>query len=1222
MTQGITFSGLGSGLDTDAIIEQLVKLERRPIELIQTRQTRLGQQKEIIQSIASSLLTLQDSVTQLSSAEVFSVVEATSAASDRVAVSATNEAAAGSFSVEVVSLAQARRLSSRSFRSASEALGLSGEIVLNGRAVEIGTQDDLQDIRDRINDAELGVSAQILSVTAEDSRLILTADEVGSRGFDLRDASATNVLQALGYTASGVSVGNPFVNGGRSAAFLDSATSIASLLNLASPPAGTVTVGDREVSIDLATDSLEAIRDRINEAAPTGVTARVVSAVEQGLTRHRLEVEGTTNLIDDAGVLEALGVLEDGGIADPIVAGAESDAFASTSTAIGSLLGSASGPSGTVRIAGQEVAIDLASDSLTAVQTRINAAGIAGVTATVTSSTDADGNRQFRLRIEGTGDLVDGGNVLEALGLLVGSSNSFESVAQVVTSSVGNQEQGALLNPVSGGARSATFDSDSDAVGTLIGSSASGTVAIGGGQVSVDLASDSLTAIRDRINAAGIAGVTANINAVGPSSFELQVSGTTDFDDDGGVLEALGVVAAPGVMTAETRLGDILGAGVRAGDTISIYGTDHAGNQVAGSFTISSTNLKVQALLTAVQQAFGNRVSASVDGAGRIVVADEEAGRSSLALTLEANNEGGGSLSLGTLSTTTQGSNARTAELQAGQDAFLRINGIALTRSTNTITDAVQGLTLDLKKAEEGEVVEITVRRDDTTTLRGQIQSFVDDFNAAMDLINEQFVLDEKTKKGGPLSGDSTLMGLQAQLRAVVSTQIEGLAEEYNALVLIGISFDRNGRLTVDDERLSEALAENLDAVRRLFVAEGSATDGGISYISSNARTHDGTYGVSVTQAAARAQLAGTLQVTLPLAGASTLALRDLATGQVARVALDAGSDLDQIVARINEGLGSDVAEVRRATLGNTVDGTVGVTADTPFAQIYGAGVQAGDTIRISGTTHGGTPVTRTFTVADPESDTVGDLLSAVRTAFGGAVSVTVDAEGRIAVTDNQVGASELTVTLVEANEGGGTLDFGSIDVEVEGRTGLEITAAARDGRLVLEHSGYGTHNGFEVSEAVAALGLEAGTVRGRDVQGTIGGQEADGFGRILTGRTGSDDVEGLSLRVELTDEDLTDGGLDRGTVTLVYGVARRLGDALEGITDDYEGSLLQRQRTIDTTVSDLDDQIASMERRVEQYRTNLVTKFAALEGTISTLQTQGNFLSSQLASLTNQNKR
>ena len=58
MSQGVSFSGLGSGLDTDLIISQLVDIERRPVVLIQQRQVRLEQQRGLIQAINSNLLNL------------------------------------------------------------------------------------------------------------------------------------------------------------------------------------------------------------------------------------------------------------------------------------------------------------------------------------------------------------------------------------------------------------------------------------------------------------------------------------------------------------------------------------------------------------------------------------------------------------------------------------------------------------------------------------------------------------------------------------------------------------------------------------------------------------------------------------------------------------------------------------------------------------------------------------------------------------------------------------------------------------------------------------------------------------------------------------------------------------------------------------------------------------------------------------------------------------
>ena len=935
-----------------------------------------------------------------------------------------------------------------------------------------------------------------------------------------------------------------------------------------------------------------------------------------GLTRYRLEVEGTSNFIDDSGILEAVGIFDNGSIADEIVSGAESDSVNSTSTAVGSLLGLANAPSGSVTIGGQAVDIDLAVDSLTAIQTKINAAAPAGTNVTVINDTDDEGNNLFRLRIDGTAEFSDSGNVLETLGILEGSNNSFESVAHVLTGNVGNQEKGALLHPVDGGAKTDVLSSEIEAIGLLTGSSASGSVAIGDQTVSINLAVDTLSDIRDKINAAAPTGVTAVINTLDPNSFELQIDGTTELVDDGGVLQALGVLEASTALNAETRFADILGGGVQAGDTITINGTNHNGDQVAGSFSISSTNLKIQSLLNSIEQTFANKVSASVDGSGRIVLRDNQSGSSALDLRLQANNEGGGSLGFGTQTETTQGSDARSSELQSGQDALFRINGIALVRSSNTVTDAVQGVTLDLQEAEAGELVNITITRDDTTELRQNIETFVQDFNASMTIINEQFFYDQETERAGLLSGDATLIGIQSQLRSVLTSQIQGLGEEFNALVLVGISFDREGQLNIDDERLTEALTDNLDQVRQLFVARGTTTDENIEYISSNTRTEAGNYAVEITQAAAQAELAGSVEFSGTLEEDQELKLTDKVTGQVAQVELQAGSTLDEIVTTINQELASDVAEVRRATIVNTTNGTTAITAATSFAGIFSGGTQDGDTIRINGTTHSGENVSSTFQIADAESDTVGDLLSRIRNTFNGEVSASVDADGRIVVTDNQVGASQFTVTLIEENEGGGILNFGSIDVETEGRLGMEITATSRDNRLVLGHGGYGSRNGFSVDASVAPLGLASGDFEGRDAQGTVNGEETDGFGRILTGKIGSKNIDGLSLRVSMTPEELAAGSSERGNVNLVYGVARRLRDTLTGITDDFDGTLKNRQDSIDDTIANMDERITDMERRIEQYRTNLVSKFSAMEGMIATLQSEGNFLTQQLSGL------
>jgi len=515
--------------------------------------------------------------------------------------------------------------------------------------------------------------------------------------------------------------------------------------------------------------------------------------------------------------------------------------------------------------------------------------------------------------------------------------------------------------------------------------------------------------------------------------------------------------------------------------------------------------------------------------------------------------------------------------------------------------------------------VEIAIDKDDTTELKQNIQAFVADFNSASDLINEQFVVNDATGSTGPLAGDSTIRNLQARLRNLISSRIEGLDEGFNSLVLIGISFTRDARLSIDDERLNEALSENLDKVRALFVAQGNTVGAGVEFIASTKNTTPGQHAVNVTAAPEKALLLGSMDLNVGLDEDQTLTITGKSGDIASRISLLAGDRIDDIVTKINASLASEVAETRRATRGNTIgtatDSTTSVNTDTTFDQIFGGSVEGGDTIRIQGTTHSGVTVTRTFQIDDASTKTIGDLLTDIRSAFNGGISASLDAEGKIVISDNQVGTSRLTVTLVEENEGGGSLDFGSIEVEEEGRLSVQITAANQDGKLSLEHESFGSRHGFTVTQSLDQLGLAAEEVTGADVEGTIKGEAATGLGRVLTGALDNVTTEGLALRIITTPEELAAGGNDLGTVEIIFGVGRLMNDELGFITDSFDGNLKNRQNAIDDTLDNLDDQIEAMERRVAKVREGLVRKFAALEGAMAALNAQGSFLSTQLAS-------
>lgn len=185
-----TISSLGigtNGLDVRSIVEQLVALEKKPLEKLkldaattQAKITTFGQIKSLVSS-------LQDAVGKLTSVTGWNAVSASSSAKDYVSASAIGGTQATSFNVEVQSLAQARATASQSL-TAGAALG-EGTLTftVNGTAVdiEVSATDTMANVASKINGASAGVTATILN-DGSGERLLLTSKATGlSGGFAL-----------------------------------------------------------------------------------------------------------------------------------------------------------------------------------------------------------------------------------------------------------------------------------------------------------------------------------------------------------------------------------------------------------------------------------------------------------------------------------------------------------------------------------------------------------------------------------------------------------------------------------------------------------------------------------------------------------------------------------------------------------------------------------------------------------------------------------------------------------------------------------------------------------------------------------------------------------------------------------------------------------------------------------------------------------------------------
>lgn len=304
--------GLVSGLDTGNIIEQLAAIKRKPIERMQTHRGVLEDKLAIYQSISASMAALQVSARDLADASAFIPRSASVSDAARLAASAQDTAAAGSYEVVIHDLAQAHKIASGTVAGASQALGHQGSFLINGTEITLSADHTLTHLCDAINQSGAGVTATVLQVGANDARLMLTANVSGIENqIQLVDTNATGILRQLGFLSSSTSLKHTVPDGFQSGAFTNPSISFAEETGISTAPAGTIQVNGTPVTIDLATDSLEDVAGRIN-AQVSGVTAEVISEARDGKTVFRLQVtgsEGTPTLVDANNVLQSLGVL-------------------------------------------------------------------------------------------------------------------------------------------------------------------------------------------------------------------------------------------------------------------------------------------------------------------------------------------------------------------------------------------------------------------------------------------------------------------------------------------------------------------------------------------------------------------------------------------------------------------------------------------------------------------------------------------------------------------------------------------------------------------------------------------------------------------------------------------------------------------------------------------------------------------------------------------------
>jgi flagellar hook-associated protein 2 len=306
---GISFAGLGSGIDTENIVNRLIQLQRQQGTRIERRKLGVSQRKDLYTQFRGTLSNFRSAASALNSGTSFNSVSATSSVTDVATLSGSDAASPGVYALKTFQLAQAQKVGSSAQQDTTSALGLAGSFKVNGTEITVASTENLLQVAEKINNAKAGVTASVINGGTGKAYLNISSDKSGVMNNVRLEEVSGGVLGSLGFTSTAVR--SAVTNGMQSFALESSSATLGSQLGFTSGGPKTVTINGQSVEIDASTDTLTSLAAKID--ALDEVSAQVVSSQEMGRTVYRLEITGATftpATTDSGNVLLDLGILK------------------------------------------------------------------------------------------------------------------------------------------------------------------------------------------------------------------------------------------------------------------------------------------------------------------------------------------------------------------------------------------------------------------------------------------------------------------------------------------------------------------------------------------------------------------------------------------------------------------------------------------------------------------------------------------------------------------------------------------------------------------------------------------------------------------------------------------------------------------------------------------------------------------------------------------------
>jgi flagellar hook-associated protein 2 len=829
---GISSSvGIFSGIDTGALIEQLLQIEARPRTMAQQRIVQLQTQQTAFLDINTRLSALKNAATAFGTRNIFRSAQTTSSNDSILTATASAGAAIGSYTFLVDRLVSTQTMLSRGFIDrASSAIGASsftfepvqGRVdsqtplsALNGGS---GITRGTIQITDRsgasatIDLSRVATVDEVLAAINDAAGVRVTARVEGDHFVITDDTGATTTSLTVATSATATSLGIAGTAAGTtltgSAVYRVVATTTLRSLNDGNGIRVNDTVGantfdfnitDRAGvvhSIDIgnvydadlvltsaAPTTIQGVIDRINAATGGAVTASI-SADGSGITLTDNTGQSDSDLIvsDISGAGADLGILDTSG--DPTLVGRRILAGINSTLALN--LGGGEGiPDGAFSITARSGTVYNffvpTGGSVSDIISYIN--GGSGTNGAVTASLDSTGTR------------------------LILTDNTGQTASNLIVTGGGATALGVVTEPAGVGAATVTgtrLQHAYVAPATTL-ASLNGGQGIGTGSFEITDSRGESATINVTASMVTVDDLVSHINSRG-----LNLTARINDNRDGILLEDNNATSG----SLRIRVRDVSGTVAANLNLVGQAMGTGADNRLDGSYERTVTFAAGDTLDQVMQKINDARVGVSAS------IINDGSASNPFRLSLAATRTG----SAGRFTIDTNGFDLGLTALAEGRDARVfygsddPATAVLLSSSTNTISNVVQGVTIDLHGTSTSPVT-LTVSRD-TEAIETALNEFVAAFNALTSRIDALTHYDSETQRRGTLLGDSTANSLRAAMFSTIQSAPQGVSGRYQSLAQIGVKFAGNGQLQLDVDRLREALQTDPQAVADLVAAK------------------------------------------------------------------------------------------------------------------------------------------------------------------------------------------------------------------------------------------------------------------------------------------------------------------------------------------------------------------------------------------------------------------